>query len=65
MLSYLCVQKFTQRLPSYCLHFKRVKRLHYVHNIDIFNAMLKGSKDYVDVHNIDTGWAWLIGTWLI
>ena len=28
-------------------HVKRVKRLHYVHNIDTFNAMSKGSKDYV------------------
>ena len=28
-------------------HVERVKRLHYVHNIDTFNAMLKGSKDYV------------------
>ena len=28
-------------------HVQRVKRLHYVHNIDTFNAMLKGSKDYV------------------
>ena len=28
-------------------HIKRVERLHYVHNIDTFNAMLKGSKDYV------------------
>ena len=24
-----------------------VERLHYVHNIDTFNAMSKGSKDYV------------------
>ena len=28
-------------------HVERVKRLYYVHNIDTFNAMLKGSKDYV------------------
>ena len=28
-------------------HVERVERLHYVHNIDTFNAMLKGSKDYV------------------
>ena len=28
-------------------HVERVKRLHYVHNIDTFNAMSKGSKDYV------------------
>ena len=26
---------------------KGLKRLHYVHNIDTFSAMLKGSKDYV------------------
>ena len=36
-------------------HVERVKRLHYVHNIDTFNAMSKGSKDYVmlkkkDIH---------------
>ena len=28
-------------------HVKRVERLHYEHNIDTFNAMSKGSKDYV------------------
>ena len=28
-------------------HVERVERLHYVHNIDTFNAMSKGSKDYV------------------
>ena len=28
-------------------HVERVKRLHYVHKIDTFNAMSKGSKDYV------------------
>ena len=28
-------------------HVERVERLHYVHNTDTFNAMLKGSKDYV------------------
>ena len=28
-------------------HVTLVERLHYVHNIDIFNAMSKGSKDYV------------------
>ena len=36
-------------------HVERVERLHYVHNIDTFNAMSKGSKDYVilkkkDIH---------------
>ena len=34
---YRCIQCFV----------KRVKRLCYVHNIDTFNAMSKGSKDYV------------------
>ena len=44
-----------QWYPSYCLHVKRVKRLCYVHNIDAFSAMLKGSKENViHVHNIDT-----------
>ena len=38
--------------PSYCLHVKRVKRLCYVHNIDAFNAMLKGSKEYVETRDI-------------
>ena len=28
-------------------HVKRVERLYYVHNMDTFNAMSKGSKDYV------------------
>ena len=30
-------------------HVERVERLYYVHNIDTFNAMSKGSKDYVIV----------------
>ena len=47
MSSDLCVHKITQWLPSYYLHVKRVERLCYVHNIDTFNAMSKGSKDYV------------------
>ena len=28
-------------------HVERVERLHYVDNIDTFNAMSKGSKEYV------------------
>ena len=28
-------------------YFKRLERLCYVHNIDTFNAMSKGLKDYV------------------
>ena len=40
---------------THVTHVERVKRLHYVHNIDTFNAMSKGSKDYVmltkkDIH---------------
>ena len=36
-------------------YVERVKRLCYVHNIDAFNAMTKGSKEYlIHVHNIDT-----------
>ena len=61
MLSYLCVHKITQWLPCYCLHVERVKRSCYVYNIDTFNAMSKGSKDYV-IHNIDTFNAMLKGS---
>ena len=46
MSSYMCVNKITQWLPSYCLPVKRVERLHYVY-IDIFNVVSKGLKDYV------------------
>ena len=28
-------------------YVERIKRLCYVHNIDVFNAMSKGSKEYV------------------
>ena len=35
-------------------YVKRVKRLCYVHNIDTFNAMLKGSKDYVMLCYVET-----------
>ena len=34
-------------LVTHVTHVERVERLHYVHNVDTFNAMLKGSKDYV------------------
>ena len=42
-------------------YVKRVERLCYVHNIDTFNTMLKGSKDCY-VHNIDTFNAMLKGS---
>ena len=38
---------------THVTHVERVERLHYVHNIDTFNAMLKGSKDYVYVETKD------------
>ena len=34
-------------IVTHATHVERVARLHYVHNIDTFNAMSKGSKDYV------------------
>ena len=37
----------TVLIVTHVTHVKRVERLHYVHNIDTFNAMSKGSKDYV------------------
>ena len=47
-------EALTALIATHVTHVKRVKRLHYVHNIDTFNAMSKGSKDYVvetrDIH---------------
>ena len=40
-------EALTVLIVTHVTHVERVERLHYVHNIDIFNAMLKGSKDYV------------------
>ena len=40
-------EALTVLIVTHVTHVKRVERLHYVHNIDTFNAMLKGSKDYV------------------
>ena len=37
----------TVLIDTHVTHVERVERLHYVHNIDTFNAMSKGSKDYV------------------
>ena len=42
MSSYMFVHKIT-----YYLYVERVERLCYAHNIDTFNAMSKGLKDYV------------------
>ena len=41
----LCTQY--RYIQCYVDRVERVKRLCYVHNIDTFNAMSKGSKDYV------------------
>ena len=48
-------EALTVLIVTHVTHVERVKRLHYVHNIDTFNAMSKGSKDYVmlkrkDIH---------------
>ena len=40
-------EALTVLIVSYVTHVERVERLHYVHNIDTFNAISKGSKDYV------------------
>ena len=40
-------EALTVLIDTHVTHVKGVKRLHYVHNIDTFNAMSKGSKDYV------------------
>ena len=46
-------EALTVPIVTYGTHVKRVKRLHYVHNIDTFNAMSKGSKDcYVEKKDI-------------
>ena len=40
-------EALTVLIVPHVTHVEIVKRLHYVHNIDTFNAMSKGSKDYV------------------
>ena len=40
-------EAFTVRIVTHVTHVKMVERSHYVHNIDTFNAMWKGSKDHV------------------
>ena len=40
-------EALTVLIVTHVTHVEGVERLHYVHNIDTFNAMLKGSKDYV------------------
>ena len=40
-------EALTVLIDTHITHVKRVERLHYLYNIDTFNAMSKGSKDYV------------------
>ena len=40
-------EALTVLIVTHVTHVERVERLHYEHNIDTFNAMLNGSKDYV------------------
>ena len=40
-------EALTVLIVTHVTQVKRVERLYYVHNIDTFNAMSKGSKDYV------------------
>ena len=47
MMSKGSKEALTVLVVTHVTHVERVKRLHYVYNIDAFNAMLKGSKDYV------------------
>ena len=47
MMSKGSKEALTVLIVTHVTHVERVERLHYVHNIDTFNAMLKGSKDYV------------------
>ena len=47
MMSKGSKEALTVLIVTHITHVKRVERLHYVHNIDTFNAMSKGLKDYV------------------
>ena len=40
-------EALTVLIVTHVTHVERVERFYYVHNIDTFNAMSKGSKDYV------------------
>ena len=47
MMSKRSQEALTVLVVTHVTHVEKVERLHYVHNIDTFNAMPKGSKDYV------------------
>ena len=46
-------EALTVQIVTHVTHVERVERLHYVHNIDTFNAISKGSKDYVMLSYFD------------
>ena len=47
MMSKGSKEALTVLIVTHVTHVERVDRLYYVHNIDTFNAMSKGSKDYM------------------
>ena len=47
MMSKGSKEALTVLIVTHVTQVERVERLHYVRNIDTFNAMSKGSKDYV------------------
>ena len=47
LMSNRAKEALTVLIVTHVTHVERVEIIHYVHNIDTFNAMLKGSKDYV------------------
>ena len=47
MMSKGSKEAVTVLIGAHVTYVERVERLYYVHNIDTFNAVSKGSKDYV------------------
>ena len=47
MMSKGSKEALTLLIVTHVTHVERVEKLCYVHNIDTFNAMSKGSKDHV------------------
>ena len=63
MMSKGSKEALTVLIDTHVTHVERVERLHYVHNIDMFNAMSKGSKDYVMLKQVT--YTFLLITFLI
>ena len=63
MMSKGSKEALTVLIDTHVTHVERVERLHYVHNIDTFNAMSKGSKDYVMLKQVT--YSFLLITFLI